>query len=222
MLIESNFYPAPSYALVLGPTRRTKIMIEVEKKFKLNKKQLAKIEKQASFISKKTFSDIYFDDENYSLTTHDVWLRKREKLFELKTPLTSFAAGKRVNIYREIIVEEKINEVLKLKKYSSNFFLNLRKNGYRSFCKIRTVRKKYGYGDFIIDIDEMDFGYALCEIEKMVKNRKEISGAARRIVRLGKKLGLEIDWSLRGKVLEYLWRYDKRHYNKLKENKVIL
>jgi hypothetical protein len=64
--------------------------------------------------------------------------------------------------------------------------------------------------------------YALCEIEKMVKNKKEITVIAKRIIGLGKKLGLKIDWHLRGKVLEYLWRYDKKHYNKLKESQVIL
>lgn len=197
-------------------------MIEVEKKFKLNKKQLARIERLAKFIARKKFTDIYFDDEKYFLTSRDMWLRKRGKIFELKVPIVSLSAGKRVNIYREIITEGKIIQVLKLKKYSPDFLSNLRKNGYHSFCKIKTTREKYAYEDFIIDSDEMDFGYALCEIEKMVKNKKEITVAAKRIIRLGKKLGLKMEWNLRGKVLEYLWRYDKKHYNKLKESRVIL
>ncbi|HEX7586131.1 MAG TPA: CYTH domain-containing protein [Patescibacteria group bacterium] len=197
-------------------------MIEVEKKFKLNKKQLARIKKLAVFVSKRTFTDIYFDDKKFSLTSRDVWLRKRGKNFELKIPVVSSGAGKRVNIYREIIKEEKIIHALKLKKYSSNFILNLIKNGYRPFCKIETTRKKYAHKDFIIDIDEMDFGYSLCEIERMVKNRRAVAPAAKKIITLGKKLNLKIDWYLRGKVLEYLWRYDKKHYNKLRESRVIL
>jgi adenylate cyclase class IV len=117
-------------------------MIEVEKKFKLNKNQLARIEKLAKFVSRKTFTDIYFDDEKFSLTSRDVWLRKRGKTFELKIPLGFPGAGKRVNIYREIINEENIIRALKLKKYSSNFISNLKRNGYRDFCKIETIRKK--------------------------------------------------------------------------------
>ncbi|OGI16349.1 MAG: hypothetical protein A2Z52_00665 [Candidatus Moranbacteria bacterium RBG_19FT_COMBO_42_6] len=197
-------------------------MIEVEKKFKLNKKQLVKIEKLAKFVSQKTFTDIYFDDGKYSLTGHDIWLRKRGKIFELKIPVTSAVAGKRVNIYNEITGEQKINRTLKLRKFSSEFPLNLKKNGYYPFCKIKTIRNKYAYDNFIIDIDEMDFGYALCEIERMVKNKKMVAPAARQIIGLGKKLGLKIEWSLRGKVVEYLCRFDKHHYNKLKESRVIL
>ncbi|MEK7598804.1 MAG: CYTH domain-containing protein [Patescibacteria group bacterium] len=197
-------------------------MIEVEKKFKLDKTQLARIEKLAKFVSKKTFTDIYFDDEKYSLTSRDIWLRKRGKIFELKMPIIYAAARNHVNVYREIINTEKIIQALKLKKHSRNFLLNLRKNGYRQFCQIETIRRKYAYENFIIDIDEMNFGYALCEIEKMVKNKKTVAVASRQIIKFGKKLGLKIEWSLRGKVLEYLWRYDKKHYNKLKESKVIL
>jgi predicted adenylyl cyclase CyaB len=197
-------------------------MIEVEKKFKLNKKQLAKIEKLAQFVSKKTFTDTYFDDAEYSLTSRDVWLRKRGKIFELKIPVVSVGAGRRVNIYQEIVKEKKINSALKLRNYSPNFSLNLKKSGYHPFCRIKTIRNKYAYADFIIDIDEIDFGYALCEIERMVKSKKMVASAARQIIGLGKKLGLKIEWSLRGKVVEYLWRCDKKHYNKLKESRVIL
>jgi len=197
-------------------------MIEVEKKFKLNKKQLARIEKLAKFVSKKTFTDIYFDDEKFSLTSRDVWLRKRGKKFELKVPGISARAARRVNVYVEIYGQKKISRELKLKNSYSWFVSNLRESGYCQFCRIKTTRKKYAYGDFIIDIDEMDFGYSLCEIEKIAKSKKEVGRTGKEIISAGKKLGLKIDWSLRGKVLEYLWRYDKKHYNKLKESRVIL
>ena len=197
-------------------------MIEVEKKFKLDNNQLARIEKLAKFVSKKTFTDSYFDDEKYSLTSRDVWLRKRGNDFEMKIPGISARAGERVNVYVEIYGPKKISQKLKLKKNYPGFVSNLQKNGYLQFCKIRTTRKKYSCGDFIIDIDEMDFGYSLCEIERVAKNKKEIGRIGKEIINFGKKLGLKIDWTLRGKVLEYLWRYDKKHYNKLKESQVIL
>jgi len=197
-------------------------MIEVEKKFKLDNKQLARIKKLAKFVSKKTFTDVYFDDEEYSLTSSDVWLRKRGNNFELKVPGISARAARRVNVYVEIYGQKKISRELKLKSGSSGFISNLQKNGYRQFCRIKTTRKKYAYGDFIIDIDEVDFGYSLCEIEKIAKSKKDIGRIGREIISAGKKLGLKIYWSLRGKVLEYLWRYDKKHYNKLKESQVIL
>ena len=84
------------------------------------------------------------------------------------------------------------------------------------------MRKKYSYKGFNIDIDKMNFGYDICEIEKLANSRKSIKKIGEEIINLGRGLGLTIKWGVRGKVLEYLWRYDRKHYNKLKENKIIL
>lgn len=77
-------------------------MIEIEKKFALTKSQLKKIEKMAEFVSKKSFTDIYFDDENYSLTKKDWWLRRRDNNLELKIPIGSSTERKALNVYDEI------------------------------------------------------------------------------------------------------------------------
>jgi len=197
-------------------------MIEVEKKFKLDKKQLARIIKLADFVSKKAFIDIYFDDEKRTLTCHDMWLRKRGQNFEFKVPVKFQQAGKRANVYREIYGRKKISARLKIKNEGSDFTKTLKKNGYSPFCKIKTIRQKYSYQRFTIDIDEMGFGYALCEIEKAASSPAKIMETEKAVLKLGHELGLRIKWKIRGKVLEYLWRYDKKHYNKLKESKVIL
>lgn len=62
-------------------------MIEVEKKFILNDKEKERLFKDAEFISEKIFTDIYYDNENFDLTSKDKWLRLRQDKFELKIPV---------------------------------------------------------------------------------------------------------------------------------------
>jgi adenylate cyclase class IV len=49
-------------------------MIEIEKKFLLSKKDEKRLIKDAEFISKKEFVDIYYDDKffSFSLTKNDI------------------------------------------------------------------------------------------------------------------------------------------------------
>lgn len=189
-------------------------MIEIEKKFKINKKQLAKIEKLADFVSEKVNVDIYHDDKKYSLTSKDIWLRKRNNTYELKYPVRAEMRDRSVLAYDEIIGPSGIGKKLRLKNLSKNFTVTLKKNGLFPFCKIKTVRRKYEYGDFMIDVDEMDFRYSLCEVEKMVKNKKEIKAARGEIMNFAKSLGLDMKL-VRGKIMEYLWRNNKKHYKEL-------
>jgi len=197
-------------------------MIEVEKKFKLTSKKLEAIKKRATFVSKKTFTDIYYDDENFSLTKKDIWLRKRGVIFELKYPFAQKIQGKIINIYDEIIDQKKIANKIKLHDYSDNFSSTLRKNNYRPCCKIKTTRRKYSLDGFTIDIDEMDFVYSLCEIEKMAPSKKEVVKIANQIFAFAKSFGLETKKSIRGKVLEYLWRNNRKHYRALERAGVII
>ena len=61
-------------------------MIEVEKKFILTTEQEKSLIEGADFLGEKKFTDIYYDDEDFSLTKKDLWLRNREGRFELKIP----------------------------------------------------------------------------------------------------------------------------------------
>jgi thiamine-triphosphatase len=189
-------------------------MIEVEKKFSLTEDQLKKIEKLAKFVSKKTFTDVYFDDANYSLTKKDWWLRQRDDKFELKIPIGLSAERRKLNVYDEITETNKIAEKIGVQKNKTDFILELKKNNLLPFCKLTTTRTKYTLDGFIIDIDEMDFGYSLCEIEKIAESESEIEKVTEEIFEFAKFLGLEIK-SVPGKGKEYLWRNNRTHYDAL-------
>jgi thiamine-triphosphatase len=188
-------------------------MIEIEKKFSLTEDQLKKIEKLAKFVSKKSFTDIYFDDENYSLTKKDWWLRRRDANFELKIPIGMF--NKRIlNVYNELTEIEEIAKKIGIREDNLNFISELEKNNFIPFCQIITTRKKYTLDGFTIDIDEMDYGYSICEIEKMAEKESNVDKITAEILEFSHSLGLEIK-QVKGKVKEYLWRNNRAHYDAL-------
>jgi len=190
-------------------------MIEVEKKFVITPEQERKLLEGAEFIGEKVFTDSYFDYSDYRMTASDLWLRKRDDRFELKVPLNDNTKARVSDQYHELETDEEIISALKLKlalfsSYDENkasFSKKLEdviiKNEIKPFCKITTTRKKYKKGEFGIDVDNMDFGYHICEIELMVAGELEIPSAEKRIVDFAISLGLPTI-RVRGKVLEYL------------------
>ena len=88
-------------------------MIEVEKKFILNKQDKERLTKRAEFLNERVFADIYYDTNNFSLTSKDKWLRSREARFELKLPLHK-GAERSADQYDELEDEQKIREALNL------------------------------------------------------------------------------------------------------------
>ena len=54
-------------------------MIEVEKKFILNEQAVERLTKNAQFLNERIFTDIYYDTENFSLTSYDKWQEKNIK-----------------------------------------------------------------------------------------------------------------------------------------------
>jgi adenylate cyclase class IV len=90
----------------------------------------------------------------------------------------------------------------------------LRNAGYKPFADFKTVRRRYQKGEFVIDIDEADFGgdkYEICEIELKVKSPAEVRGAEKKIIGFARRHGLKIV-PVRGKVIEYLKRKNFEHY----------
>lgn len=194
-------------------------MIEVEKKFLLSDSQEAALATGAEPLGKKTFTDVYFDDENFSLTTKDVWLRERDGRYELKIPLNDDIESRVSDQYKELETDSEIAEFLKLEK-DRPLAETVISAGYRPFCRITTTRRKYKKDGFIIDLDLLDFGYKIAEIEYMVREVSEIKQATQKIRDYAKKYGLE-EGVVRGKVVEYLRRNNPKHFKALQEAKVI-
>jgi predicted adenylyl cyclase CyaB len=196
-------------------------MIEVEKKFSLSADEINKLTAGSQFLGEKTFTDEYYDTEDFLLTAQDKWLRLRDGKWELKLTMNKGqAANKRkMDQYEELETEEGIKEALniKSKKPLSSALAEL---GYKPFCKITTTRKKYKKGEFTIDLDQVDFGYNIGEIELMVEDHGQMQEALDKITEFAGKNNLSL-LPVRGKVVEYLKRNKPEHYQKLKDAGVV-
>ena len=191
-------------------------MIEVEKKFVITPEQEALLIEGATFIGEKKFTDTYYDHLDHRMTISDLWLRKRDDNFELKVPLNKQGVERISDQYHELETEKEVAAFLKL-SIETNFEDSLKQNTILPFCTITTTRKKYKKGGFGIDIDEMDFGYHICEIELMVNDVAEIPMAEEKILAFAQKCSLPTV-RVRGKVLEYLRLNNLAHMEAIEAN----
>jgi thiamine-triphosphatase len=197
-------------------------MIEVEKKFNLKGDDEKRLINGAEFICETVFTDVYYDNAGYSLTTNDKWLRSRNNNFELKLSLDKNA--ERVgDLYEEIENDAEIKKILNLSDVGS-MEASLEEDGYSKFCTCKTTRKKYKKNGFGIDVDFVeyndDFIYELAEIEIMVEDKSEMAKALEKIIDFAKENNLEIGY-VRGKVLVYLKNRSPDHFQALVKSGVI-
>ncbi|MDP3784777.1 MAG: CYTH domain-containing protein [bacterium] len=196
-------------------------MIEVEKKFILSKEDEARLTEEAEFLGEKTMEDAYYDTADYTLTSQDIWLRERDRRWELKLPLHK-GAERLGDQYRELTDENEIREYLKIPP-KKTLAQDLEDAGYMPFCVFKTVRRKYKKMPFVIDLDAVDFGdfsYALGEVELLINDHDDMNEAMEKIMEFGRKNGLEIT-HVRGKVIEYLKRVKPEHYQTLVKANVV-
>src|SRR3989338_3252799 len=157
-------------------------MIEIEKKFALNNEDEERLTKDAQFLNEYIFTDIYYDTDDFSLTSKDKWFRSRDGKFELKIPL-SHNTKRLTDQYDELKDEKEIRKVLGLFAGAS-LTDDLAKGGYLPFCVCKTTRRKYKKEPFVIDIDVVDFRdfiYNVAEIELTVSDKTEIKMAVEKI-----------------------------------------
>ncbi len=188
-------------------------MIEVERKFIISNGVEKKILQSCVFLGEKKFTDIYYDDDKYSLTGKDNWLRSRDNNFEYKISLKNRNERGNLDQYDEIQDINKIYECLNINN-TGDFKLDLNSSGILPFCSITTTRKKYKNDCLSIDIDSMGFGYSIMEIEMMVENETEINSAKKTIENFINLIGVSSERP-RGKVLEYLKRHIPEHFKAL-------
>ncbi len=191
-------------------------MIEVEKKVSIaSKDDLARLIDGAQFLGEVVNDDVLYDDETFSLTINEYWLRTRGGAWELKVPLHT--KGPRLATqYDELEEENAIRNALHLSK-TGTMEEAVAGAGYTPFAKYVTTRKKYVLDSFHIDIDSTDYGdsvYQIGEIELMVENASQIPDALERIQQFLNAHGLPLT-SVRGKAIEYLYRYRPEHYQAL-------
>lgn len=187
-------------------------MFEIEHNFRYEEEKIKELLKDADFVGKKVFTDIYYDNNSFDLTGKNIWLRQREGSFELKLPLEGVATDK----FEEIEDEQRIKEHF---KFDNRLDLKeqLLESGYAPFCVCVTTRNKYKKDDFNIDIDDAafddEFIWRGMEIELMIDNPSKAEEASKKILRFGEKYGLsQID---EGKVSEYLKQKKPSHFKSL-------
>lgn len=187
-------------------------MIEVEKKFLLDTEGKEQLIRGAEFLGKKIITDVIYDASDYRITCSDTILRSRDGNFELKVPVHEDhnASTRFVDQYRELETEEEIRSHLKIPQRGT-LVEDLARCGYAPFVTLVTVREKYRCGEFAIDIDEVDFGFDVVEIELMVGESSEAEGALNKILAFAASRGLS-KTPHGGKIMEYIRRHRPEHY----------
>ncbi len=158
-------------------------MIEVERKFRPTEEQLNDLLKDCEFLKEVVNHDIIYDYPDYRLINKSIRLRLRNGKFELKTSDDSSEYAS-LEIEDEEKIKKYFNTTLPIKDFVEQNLIE--------GINIKTIRKKYKKGDFIIDIDELDFGYKCVEIELLVEDKKDVKKAYEQIIKLAQNYHFDI------------------------------
>jgi len=197
-----------------------RLMIEVEMRFRLPKDKRDCLLSNAIFVSKETFTDTYYELDDYSLSVQDIWLRTRNGKFMLKVPAIKsefFDFNKNSPMY-EFEDEGKIREILGI-KLKSSLKADLESCGYKPLYTFVSTRCKYKKGRFSIDIDHVDyklFTYDICEIESMVKSSDEIQKTLQELYSFAEKHEIIVK-PIDGKLIYLIKRVNPEHYKMLQK-----
>lgn len=194
-------------------------MIEVEKKFRVTDEQLNALLENAEFLGEKVLEDTYFDDDTYSLTTTDTWLRDRGGSFELKISRNSLEKERVADSYKELETVEEIANHFGWEIKDGGLHSCILDAGYTPCITYKTFRKKYKKRDFAIDVDVVDFGfkqYTVVEVELLVEDESEMEDAVERILEFAREYGLDTGF-VRGKAVEYISCTNQKHFDALKK-----
>ncbi|GAM21226.1 hypothetical protein SAMD00019534_044010 [Acytostelium subglobosum LB1] len=233
-----------------GSNSSSNKMIEVEMKVTYDESTKAKILELATDKgSFQSFTDRYFDDDQYSLTTRDIWLRLRDETWELKCPvtkqlasMTSATSTSTTSYYdmddkREImnylqhngIIDPVTSDnVVDVDEYIDELLARLEAKSITPFAVIVTFRESFNIvykgQQFRVDFDTTETSalkdYQLCEIELMVNdNESDRLIAQQQIQQLCQELGLIPPNKLYGKVLELIKRTRPDHWRALLDAK---
>jgi len=204
-----------------GYTKHMEQPFEIEKKFSFDKDDLPRITEGLTYVGEKTLTDVFYDTSDYSLTREIKYLRNRNGVFELKIPQDDDLAesDRKVDNYEEVIDEDEIRATLDIVSKTS-LEEDLTDSGYIPFATITTTRKKYKSDDIGLDLDEMDFGYRIGEIEVLVANQSEMDSAVETIMAFASERGIVIH-PVRGKVFEYIAQYLPELFSELQKEGVM-
>lgn len=204
--------------------------IEVERKFVPGpgvEKTLGKL--GAELLGETTFRDSYYDSPNLCLTMNDMWLRRRGDSWELKHPPQRGTRGLNgaSTQYMELTSEDDI-----ICRVSEELGVpcppNIESFGLNIFASFVTRRRRFllpvvdnSNTKVVVDLDEADFGFAVGEVEVLVKTQEEVENALKKVDEICRQLGVFRETPVQGKVSTFLQMNRADHYRKLLEAHVI-
>ena len=172
--------------------------IEIERKFNITADTEQKlIALGASLVTTKSFTDVYYDNLDYTLTLANCWLRQRQGEWQLKDSVAGSMAHSRdiTTQYAELTKESDIINTLLQKlqlhmsKSPSSVVDIIKAGALTEFATIMTTRKTYKLPNCSIDLDLTDSGFMVGEIEVMTTTDK-IPSALKTIEETAHKLGM--------------------------------
>lgn len=189
---------------------------EIESKFTVTDEVIAMIEDVYLTDKTKKFVDVYFDYDDNSLTQANIWLRMRDKEFELKLPNGDISLeNKSFSSYTEILSVNEIATYLDLKQPCSDTITLLqaiKTKGMNPFVSLLTNRKSYILYDYGLKVDidrvhtegedEMFFDCIIGEVEFIEKEGSSPREAIELISKF--KQDFNLDNAPYGKVALYL------------------
>lgn len=193
----------------------TEAQIEVEEKFRPTEESKKSLLGGAEFLGIVNNHDIYFDNADFSFLKNGIRLRNRNGIFELKIKKGS---GRSL----EIINTKEIEDYLK----TDNLERYIKEEGLKIVADYNTERHVYKKDDFFIHDDKTDFGYKVCEIERLLQITED--GGQDNIIakRLRKEVinfAAQYGWekkNLVSKWAEYLKKFNPEAYNEIFKEKI--
>ena len=187
-------------------------MIEIEKKFEASEEDIERITEGAKFVKESINKDTYYDREGFPLVKNNIFLRKRNGRFELKLYVAE--KGSRVDKYLELEDDETIKSKLNIPA-QKDIDEYLAENEYVPFGSWETKRRRFEKDGFTIDVDSVDFGHNVVEIELMIEEGEDTNEAADKILNFAKTIRLEED-KQEGKVMVFIKRTNPNAYEEIK------
>ena len=183
-----------------------------------------------SEIGSVAFTDTYYDTPECSLTSNDVWLRRRDEKWEIKVPIAGDArrSGGERTVFREVEGAagclDELEKVLgtgeaevssgtkrderERERESANDELRLERfaasKAVAPFASFATTRAKFSLDGASIDVDCASFGHTVVEVEVLCGDANEVPAAEEKVNKVAAKLLLTEIGATGGKLETFL------------------
>ena len=202
-----------------------------------------------SEIGSVAFTDTYYDTPECSLTSNDVWLRRRDEKWEIKVPIAGDArrSGGERTVFREVEGAagclDELEKVLgtgeaevssgtkrderegERERESANDELRLERfaasKAVAPFASFATTRAKFSLDGASIDVDCASFGHTVVEVEVLCGDANEVPAAEEKVNKVAAKLLLTEIGATGGKLETFLRKNCPKQLEALVKNGIL-